>query len=492
MSRRFDSAPYENHPMSSVDSNPALEAADVKTASPAQAVIDRPMPLWRMVLLLAVPWWTQQFLHLAVSLFDALLAGRFLDVSGEQNIALQAAQTTGNYLSWFITNYAVLVSAGSTALVAWFVGAKDRAGAVRATNQSLLLALVFGVAGAAAGLIWTPELVGLLQLDREAGPHAVAYLLPTFIGLPLQVVEAVAIACLIGAGDTVTGMWVMSGVAVVNMPLAWAFSQGWWGLPAMGFVGISTGTALSHALGCAAVLMVLARGRAGLRLDLSQFRPNWNIIHRVLRISVPAGIDALSVGVGQLVFLGVVNQLGKDAGAAHGIALRWEALGYMSGGAFGVAAMALVGQNLGARRIDQAARSAWTAFGMASGVMILMGVVFFVLARPMFELFCPQAEQQRVIELGVPVLRLVAWAMPPLASCIIFTYALRGAGDTRVPVLITWLGFFGVRIPLAVWLTQQLDWGLLGAWWAMFADLLVRGLAIFWRFRSGKWRGMRI
>ncbi len=478
--------------MSRVDPNPALEAADVEGPPQAAAVIDRPLPLWRLVLLLAAPWWTQQFLHLAVSLFDALLAGRYLDVAGEQNVALQAAQTTGNYLSWFITNYAVLVSAGSTTLVAWFVGARDATGALRATNQSLLLALVFGIVGAAAGLLWTPELVGLLQLKGEAAKHAADYLWPTFIGLPLQVVEAVAIACLIGAGDTVTGMWVMSGVALVNMPLAWGFSQGLWGLPAMGFVGISTGTALSHALGCAAVLVVLARGRAGLRLVLAQLRPDWSICRRILRISVPAGIDSLSVGVGQLVFLGIINQLGTDASAAHGIALRWEALGYMSGGAFGVAAMALVGQNLGARRIDQAARSAWTAFGLACGVMCLMGVVFFVLARPMFELFCPQEGQQRVVELGVPVLRLVAWAMPPLASCIIFTYALRGAGDTRVPVLITWLGFFVVRIPLALLLALYLQWGLLGAWWAMLADLVVRGAVIFWRFSSGRWRRMRI
>jgi Na+-driven multidrug efflux pump len=83
--------------------------------------------------------------------------------------------------------------------------------------------------------------------------------------------------------------------------------------------------------------------------------------------------------------------------------------------------------------------------------------------------------------------------MPVLASCIIFTGALRGAGDTRVPVLFTWVGFLGIRIPLAYWLTGP-DWqlGLLGAWLAMVSDLVVRGLAFLIRFAHGSWQGYRV
>ncbi len=122
----------------------------------------------------------------------------------------------------------------------------------------------------------------------------------------------------------------------------------------------------------------------------------------------------------------------------------------------------------------------------------------------MFALFCPHPEQQEVIKAGVPVLRLVAFAMPPLASCIIFTYALRGAGDTRVPVLFTWIGFLAVRIPLAYLLTQPrlelgpfgswpgFELGLFGAWLAMFADILVRGAFFLYRFAGGRWQTIRV
>src|SRR5207302_2803466 len=119
------------------------------------------------------------------------------------------------------------------------------------------------------------------------------------------------------------------------------------------------------------------------------------------------------------------------------------------------------------------------------GIMRVMGALFFLLAPALFDLFCPYPEQWPEVQVGVPVLRLVAFAMPALASTIIFTNALRGAGDTRIPVLFTWIGFLGVRLPLAYLLTsarvdlgvlgtwQCLDLGLFGAWLAMFADLLV-------------------
>ncbi len=209
----------------------------------------------------------------------------------------------------------------------------------------------------------------------------------------------------------------------------------------------------------------------------------------------------MSVGICQLWFLTLVNQLGNDATAAHGNAIKWEALGYQAGVAFGTAAMAVVGQNLGARRPDRAAHGAWTAFALGLMMMTLMGMLFYAFATALIRLFSPNPEQAHVRALGVPVLRLVAFAMPAVSSTIIITAALRGAGDTRVPVLITWLGFLGVRIPLAYWLTQPLvdlgpfgTWqgGLFGAWVAMFADLYVRGALLLVRFLSGRWQRVEV
>jgi putative MATE family efflux protein len=469
-----------------------------------EALVARPLPTWRMILVLAWPVLLQHALLLAVGLYDRYLAGRVQPEGEALRVSYQAAQTTAQYLAWFLSSYTVLVSAGSTALVARFVGAGQTRLAVQVTNQSLVLAAVLGLLGTAAGFASVAHLVRWLQLEGDAADFAVRYLQPLLALLAFQVVELAGIACLIGAGDTRTGLFVLGGVAVANIPLSWGLFHGIGPVPAWGFEGIALGTALSHLLGGLAVLAVLVRGRAGLRLHLHALRPDPAMIRRLLRISVPAGIDSLSVALGQLWFLSIINQLGDAAATAHGIALGWEALAYLLGAAFGTAAMTLVGQNLGAGKPQQAARSGWLAFAGGCGVMCLMGALFFALAPQMFALFCPAPEQRPAIVLGVPVLRLVAFAMPALASAIVLSAALRGAGDTRVPVLFTWFGFLGVRIPLAYLLTRSeidlgplgslpaWDLGLFGAWLAMCADLVVRGGFFLLRFAGGKWQQVRV
>ena len=473
---------------------PALEADALPVVLPTSQLLDPRRPTWLLVLMLAWPTLLQQLLVFAVNLFDGLMAGRFQNVNPSDQIASQSAQTTANYLAWFLSTCAVLVSVGATALVARLLGAGDRRAAVHAANQAVLLAVLLGVCGGAAGYIGLPSILSALQLRQEEARLAAAFLGPMFGLLAFQIVELVGLACLVGAGDTRTGMLVLGGVALVNMPLTLLFFHGAGPVPALGFAGIGLGTAVAHTLGGTAVLIVLARGRAGLRLHTHLLRPDGELIWRLLRVSVPAGMDSLSLTLGHLWFLGIVNHaLGGVEQAAHGIAIRWESLSFLTGQAFGTAAMALVGQNLGAGRPDQAARSGWTAMALGGTWMALMGAVFFVLAPPMFGLFCPKPEQAPIIAAGVPVLRLVALAQPALASTNIFAAALRGAGDTRVPVLITWFGFFGVRIPLAYLLmSPELGLGLVGAWTAMFIDLYVRGVLIFGRFASGRWKRLRV
>jgi putative MATE family efflux protein len=483
--------------MISAPMNPQL--IDDPNAPPISAL---PLPSWRLVIALSLPVLAQQGLSFIVLLSDRYLAGH-LEVTDQA--AVQAAQTTAHYLAWFITCYNVLVTVGSTALVARCTGAGERELAVAVTHQALLLAVVLGVAATAwaflGGVRW---MVHVLELRGAAADYAAEYSLILFGLLVFQTIEVAGVACLIGAGDTRTGLGVMVGVAIINVPLAWGFSRGVWPCPDLGFIGIALGTALSHVLGGFVVVLVLMRGRFGLKLTPRLFKPRFDLFYRLLRISIPAGIDSLSIVVGQFWFLSIVNQFGDIASSAHGIALVWEALGYLSGAAFGTAAMTLVGQNLGAKRPDQAARAGWMAFALGCGVMTIMGAIFYTFSPEMFALFCPKPSQKPIIDAGVDVLRVVAFAMPPLASAIVFTNALRGAGDTRVPVIFTWIGFFVVRIPLAYYLAmpavdlgifgevEGLALGLYGCWLAMTADLIVRGVFFFGRFVRGAWKLQKV
>ncbi len=454
--------------------------------SPAGAVASSSVR--RQIVFLAAPALLQQGLLLTIQLYDQYLAGQY-------SRHHQAALTTANYLYWFTTSYAVVVNAGATALVGRFVGAQDWRLANRTTAQALLLALAFGLVGTGLAFAGLPGLIRLLALQGDSADIALDYLYPLAGLLPFYMLEVGGIACLVGAGDTRTGLKALAAVTAINVPLAWGLSRGAWGLPDLGFLGIAWGTGLAHVFGSALVLATLVRGRYGLRLRLVNLAPDRQLVARLLRVSVPAAVDSLSVGVFQFVFLGFVNRIGETAASAHGIALRLEGFGYLSGAAFATATAGIVGRALGEKRPDLAARAGWTAFGMGGVLMTGMGVMFFLFAEPMFALFLRGEDSRPVIDTGVPVLRLIAFAMPGLAGSIILTQALRGAGDTRVPVLITWVGFLGVRLPLAFLLTDPrggFEWGLIGAWTAMFVDIYVRGAFFLARFAGGRWKRVRV
>src|SRR5436190_21263994 len=132
-----------------------------------------PAVMWRQVLALALPALAQQYLLLLVQLSDQYLADRVPIADADLRKRYLAALTTAGYLYWFVSSYTVLVSVGSTALVARLVGAGDWAGARRATGQAVLLAVLFGLVGAVAGLLGLPALVAALRLTGDAASFCV-------------------------------------------------------------------------------------------------------------------------------------------------------------------------------------------------------------------------------------------------------------------------------------------------------------------------------
>jgi putative MATE family efflux protein len=463
----------------------------------ATSVVDA-LPAWeapglsiaRKVLRLSGPVLVEQFLLYLVTLSDTLLTGRYFS---EEHLA---AVTVAGYLLWFLGSLLTLVSVGATALVARLVGAGDRAEATRITQQAIAMALMLGTLTMVIGWAVVPEVVRLMNLRGPSADLATLFLRIVLTSTPLLACTSAGIACLRGAGDTRTGMWVMILVNAINVGLCWSLVRGLGPFPKLGFSGIAIGTASGEGVGGLVVLAILARGRSGLRLDGPGLRPVWATIRRILRISMPAAGESLSGMICQLWFLSLINRLGPVATAAHGVAIRCEALGFLTVTAFAVAASTLTGQYLGAHRPDLARRAARTAWGLGVLVLSAIGLLLYTQAEPMFAFFLG-GQKPLVAAEGVPVLRVVAFALPSLATINVLSGALRGAGDTRWPWLFVLLGYLLVRLPLTYWLTTPeayggLGWGLFGAWIAMFADLSVRAGLVMARFLQGGWRHIRV
>ncbi len=102
------------------------------------------------------------------------------------------------------------------------------------------------------------------------------------------------------------------------------------------------------------------------------------------------------------------------------------------------------------------------------------------------------SDEPRVSQVGVPAFRFLALFQLPLATAIIFNTALRGAGDTRSPMIISFIGVVFVRLPVAYYCGVILDWGLLGAWVGMFSDVCLKAVLLSYRYLRGRWTELKI
>ena len=451
------------------------------------------------MLRLSLPVLAEQLLNMLVGFADTWLAGNLL--VGEQYLA---AMTLNAYLLWLLGSIVAVVSIGTTALTARFVGAGSHGAASHALNQSLVLGVALGATLVVLGFLWADNLVYAVGLEANAAPLAIRYIYILLPAIPVFMLEQIAFAALRGAGDTVTGLAVMTVVNVINVVVSFGLVLGWGPLPALGWSGVAIGTATAYVVGGAIVLVLLVRGRAGLRIEPRLLVPDWGMMRRLLRVGLPAGCDSAAVNLCQLWFLSIISHMGNLAAAAHGVAIRVEALAYLPGTAFQVAAATLAGQHLGARDERRAVRSVWMASLAGTMVMTCAGVVFYFAGKELAGLFVSSAQEEVAVG-AAPLLQIIALAMPPFALLMVVSGALRGAGDTRWPLLVTFVGYLGVRIPLAYWLAwetflipgtqiqvQGLGLGVRGAWFAMATDLTVRGVLIVGRFLHGGWKRIEV
>jgi putative MATE family efflux protein len=453
---------------------------------------------WPLVRL-ALPVLAGHLLDMMVGFTDTWLTGNYL--ATPQHLA---AMNLVAYLLWLMVSLFSLVSIGTTALVARFVGAEDWQLARHAANQAMFLGALFCVLPLVLVAVIGRPLVGSLGLHDDAAALALRYLWLVLPAVPAIMLEQVGTAALRGAGDTVTGMIAMIVTNAVDIFASFALVRGMGAIPALGWDGLAIGTTIGYYAGGLIILGRLIRGRAGLKIERRLLRPDSSLARRLLRISLPGGVDILSMIGCHLVFVRIVNALGNVPAAAHGIAIKIESLSFMPGAAFQIAAATMVGQLLGAGQSRRAAHTIYVACATTGAIMCTIGVALFLAADWLGAQFV-SAEQAAIGTQAAELVRIVCLSQPALAVLMVLTGAMRGAGDTRWPLAFTFVGFLVVRIPLGLalaWSDVALPWsgetialfdlGIRGAWYAMVIDLYVRcGMAIG-RFLHGGWKKIEV
>ncbi len=404
---------------------------------------------------------------------------------------------------WLINSISMAVSVGGTVMVArsWGADKPLRAGAY--ARQSLVMSALLGAVVMLLALLlaqWVPRWMGgdpAIHADASAYMRILALsYIPHFAGAAMA-------GALRGTGNTKTPMRVTLAANLLNalgnyllifptrrvalFPESWPVHIEWtmWGA-GLGVRGAAISSAVSMALIGIFLLIYLARQEGALRFSPRlSYRLHLADVRDMLKVGLPAAGERVVISQGHTYFTSIGAGLGVAQLAAHHLAITAEAICYNPVFGFSVAATTLVGQSLGAKRPDDAARYGRANIRLGFVMMIAAGLILFFFPEALIRIFTPDVE---VIALGSGALRIIAFAEPLFGLAIVSAGALRGAGDTVAPLVIGMAGMWGLRITLAFLLVKVFGLGLSGAWIAMAADLAVRGLLTYLRFRSGKWK----
>ncbi len=461
-----------------MEGDPSSYAWAADRAVQAQRRSDLVHTIWA----LAWPVIITFLLESLVGLIDTLMVGRL-------GAAAVAAVGVGAQVLSAVSVAMTAVGTGTLALVARHIGAQQCGDAEQVLWQSILAAFGLSIACIVPVVAYAPAIVRAFGVTPEVAGLGAAFVRLVMLSIPQSAVLFVIGSALRAAGDTRTPLIIGFTVNVINIVANYVLIFGKLGLPALGVRGSAAATVLAFTTGAVLGLILLARGRLVLHIRLQRLRPQGRIIRRVLSIGYPAAGEQILMQIGFFFYLVFAARYGTSAVAAYFIGVRILAMSFLPGYGFAAAAAALVGQNLGAHNLDLAERSGWESNRLAIYLMSACGLTILLAARPIAALFVDDAE---VVAHTVSFIRTLAVAQPFMAIDFTIGGALRGAGDTRFPLLAVFVGFYGCRLAFAYVAAMVLHLSLPWVWFALMGDYLARASLKSWRFRSGRWKHIAV
>jgi putative MATE family efflux protein len=381
------------------------------------------------------------------------------------------------------------VTTGTVALIAREMGSGRPTEAARVMRTALALAAVFGallmlaIPASDTFVLWMGVAPEVVSLGGRCLRILLAFSIPVSVGATLAM-------GLRGAGDVRTPLAIGIITNLVNVVACWVLIFGRLGAPALGAEGSVWASGIAFVTG--ALLLLWLWQRDSLVLPAVPWRgySATGMARRLLRVGIPTALERGAFQLGLLLFLRIVAGFGTEPISAYLIGVRILAFCFVPGFGFASAAATLVGQNLGAGRPDEAARSGWRATAGAVLVMSGVGLTIILFANPLAGSF--GAVGAETIRLAVIFTYILGAAQPLMAIEFALGGALRGAGDTRFPLFAILTGLFVFRLGAAFIIARPFFDGVTAVWLCLLADYAVKAGMLSLRFASGRWRSARV
>jgi len=437
----------------------------------------------RKMTLFALTWpiFIEIMLHMLMGNADTLMLSQYSDNS-------VAAVGVSNQILFLLIVMFGFIATGTTILVAQYIGGNQYKNAKEISSVSLSANLLFSILISVVIVIASEDILQLMNLPQELMPEATFYLQVVGGFSFLQALIMTAGAILKSHGYTKDSMYLTIGMNLINVIGNYLFIFGPFGIPVLGVQGVAISTVVSRFIGLLVILYILKQ-RVHFTLNLKDlFKLPAHHIKKLLHIGIPTAGEQLSYNTSQMVITFFITMIGTEALTTKVYAQNLMMLILLFSSAVSQGTQILIGYMVGANEYDRAYKRCLQSLHYGIVISTLMAIVFTLFSDQLLGIF---TSNERILEIGGTLILLTILLEPGRAFNMIIIGSLRAAGDIRFPTYIGILSMWGVSVPIAYVLGIHFDLGLIGVWIAFITDEWVRGIIMYYRWKSKAWQGKR-
>ncbi len=426
---------------------------------------------------LLIPIVIEQFLNSLMGMMDTMM------VSNVGSEAISAVSLVDSINNLIIQVFAAMAS-GAAIICSQYLGSGKQDVSNKAARQVILTVLTISLSLTLFGLALRKPLLRLIfgQIEEGVMTQAQTYFLITVLSYPFLALFNAGAAFFRAGGNS---RFPMKVSVVSNFINIFGNALLIFGLQ-MGVAGAALATLASRIFSAVVIFAFLRRpGQAIVVRDYLAIRPDMSLIWKVLAIGIPSGIENGMFQFGKLAIQSTVSTMGTQAIAAQAMTNIMESVNGIAGVGIGIGLMTMVGQAMGAGRKEEAKYYIvkCTQLGLA-GILISCLLVLGI-CKPVTWLAGMEPVSARMcfeMVAAITIAKPLFWAFSFIPA-----YGMRAAGDVRFSMITSTVTMWCLRVALCVFLVRAFQMGPMAVWYGMFTDWAVRGVAFFFRFRSGRW-----
>jgi putative MATE family efflux protein len=424
-------------------------------------------PIGKQLWSLAWPMMLSVFFYTLYNLVDAYWVSK---LSPEAIAAVSISQIT----LFLMISLGFGITIGSGVVMSMDIGAKNKKGAERVLGQSFVLMSIVAVFFTIIALIFRTQLLTVSGASGAIFDPALEYFTVTAGGSILFFILVTIMFAFNAQGDTFTLTKLFALSTLVNTVLDPILIFGWWGAPALGIAGAAYATLISQAVFIIVALYSLSRPQRSVQFHFRNLSFRWESVKKVMAIGIPAALTQVINPVGLAALTLVSSHAFQEAGAiSMSLGFRIEFFAYLPAVGYGFASMAMMGQNIGAEKLDRAKEILRTAMKYASSVALGLGIVVAIFAPQIVAAF---TTDPTVTEYSLLYMRVVSFSYFFLAAMMVEANAFQAMGKSWPGFWIMFLRFLVISLPLAYVLTVVFDFSIVAIWLSIVAGNVIASI----------------